>query len=137
MTTAAEAVAASNAKAVVKASAGGDQGIDAGLIWFNGKIVPQEEAQVSVLTHALHYGTSVFEGIRAYSTSRGPAIFRLHEHTQRLFDSALILRMPVPFSQDEVNRAILDTVRVNNWPACYVRPLIWRGGQTLGVNPLP
>ena len=138
MTTAAEAAAAaSNAKPVVKASAGGDQGINAGQIWFNGKIVPQEEAQVSVLTHALHYGTSVFEGIRAYSTSRGPAIFRLQEHTQRLFDSALILRMPVPFSQDEINQAILDTVRVNNWPACYVRPLIWRGGQTLGVNPLP
>ena len=124
-------------KPAVKASAGGDAGINAGMIWFNGKIVPQEEAKVSVLTHALHYGTSVFEGIRAYPTSRGPAVFRLQEHTQRLFDSALIMRMPVPFSQDEINQAILDTVRVNGWDGCYIRPLIWRGGQTLGVNPMP
>jgi branched-chain amino acid aminotransferase len=120
-----------------QASAGGDQGIQAGLIWFNGKIVPQEEATVSVLAHALHYGTSVFEGLRAYSTPRGPAVFRLDEHTKRLFDSALIMRMPVPFGQDEINAAILETVRVNGWQSCYVRPLVWRGGQTLGVNPMP
>ncbi|HEV2125334.1 MAG TPA: branched chain amino acid aminotransferase, partial [Chloroflexota bacterium] len=88
-----------------QASAGGDQGIQAGLIWFNGKIVPQEEAKVSVLAHALHYGTSVFEGLRAYETPRGPAVFRLQEHTRRLFDSALIMRMTVPYSQDEVNQA--------------------------------
>jgi branched-chain amino acid aminotransferase len=124
-------------KPVAKASAGGDAGINAGQIWFNGKIVPQEEAKVSVLTHALHYGTSVFEGVRAYKTDRGPAVFRLQEHTQRLFDSAHIMRMPVPFSQDEINQAILDTVRANQWEACYIRPLIWRGGQTLGVNPMP
>jgi branched-chain amino acid aminotransferase len=124
-------------RTTVKASAGGDAGINAGQIWFNGTIVPQEEAKVSVLTHALHYGTSVFEGVRAYKTDRGPAVFRLQEHTQRLFDSALILRMPVPFSQDEINRAILDTVRANGWEGCYIRPLIWRGGQTLGVNPMP
>ncbi len=123
--------------ATVKASAGGDAGINAGLIWFNGTIVPQEEARVSVLTHALHYGTSVFEGARAYPTQRGPAIFRLQEHTQRLFDSALILRMPVPYSQEEINQAIIETVRANNWTGCYIRPLIWRGGQTLGVNPMP
>ena len=121
----------------VRGSAGGDAGIKAGKIWFNGKIVRQEEATVSVLTHALHYGTSVFEGLRAYATSRGPAVFRMEEHTQRLFDSALIMRMPVPFSQDEINQAILDTIRANSWESCYVRPLIWRGGQTLGVNPLP
>jgi branched-chain amino acid aminotransferase len=139
MTTARAAsdASAGNAAPVVKASAGGDQGINAGQIWFNGKIVPQEEAQVSVLTHALHYGTSVFEGVRAYPTERGPAVFRLKEHTQRLFDSALIMRMPVPYSQDEINEAILETVRVNGWKGCYVRPLIWRGGQTLGVNPMP
>src|SRR5687768_14829391 len=116
-------------KPIVKASAGGDAGIDAGQIWFNGKIVPQEEAKVSVLTHALHYGTSVFEGVRAYKTDRGPAVFRLQEHTQRLFDSAHIMRMPVPYSQDEINQAILDTVRANGWEGCYIRPLIWRGGQ--------
>lgn len=120
-----------------QASAGGDQGIRAGKIWFNGQIVPQEEAQVSVLAHALHYGTSVFEGLRAYPTSRGPAVFRLKEHTKRLFDSALVMRMPVPYSQDEINEAILETVRVNGWEGCYIRPLVWRGGQTLGVNPMP
>lgn len=120
-----------------QASAGGDQGIQAGFIWFNGKIVPQEEAKVSVLAHALHYGTSVFEGLRAYETPRGPAVFRLQEHTRRLFDSALIMRMPVPFSQDEINQAILETVRENRRQSCYIRPLVWRGGQTLGVNPMP
>jgi branched-chain amino acid aminotransferase len=120
-----------------QASAGGDRGIEAGQIWFNGRIVPQAEAKVSVLTHALHYGTSVFEGIRAYATPRGPAVFRLAEHTRRLFDSARIMRMPVPYSEAEINQAILDTIRANGWQACYIRPLVWRGGQTLGVNPMP
>ncbi len=130
--------AASPAAPVSPAPAGGvDAGIRAGMIWFNGAMVPQAEASVSVLSHALHYGTSVFEGLRAYATRRGPAVFRLQEHTRRLFDSARIMRMPVPFSEDVVNDAILSTVRVNGWPACYIRPLIWRGGQTLGVNPMP
>ncbi|MGH2355233.1 MAG: branched-chain amino acid transaminase [Chloroflexota bacterium] len=114
-----------------------DDGIRAGMIWFNGEMVSQEEARVSVLAHALHYGTSVFEGLRAYATARGPAVFRLGEHTRRLFDSARIMRMPVPYTEEAINDAICQTVRVNGWEACYVRPLIWRGGQTLGVNPLP
>ena len=99
--------------------------------------MPQAQAQVSVLAHALHYGTSVFEGLRAYATPRGPAIFRLPEHTRRLFDSACIMRMPVPYSEQQLDAAIVETVRVNQWDLCYVRPLIWRGGQTLGVNPMP
>lgn len=118
-------------------SSGGDDGIHAGTIWFNGRLVPQAEATVSVLTHALHYGTSVFEGLRAYATPRGAAVFRLQEHTRRLFDSARIMRMAVPFSEEVIDEAILSTVRVNRWSSCYIRPLIWRGGQTLGVNPMP
>lgn len=116
---------------------GGDVGIQCGQIWMDGTLVPQAEAQVSVLAHALHYGTSVFEGLRAYATPRGPAIFRLSEHTRRLFDSARIMRIPVPYSEEQINGAIVETVRVNQWDSCYVRPLIWRGGQTLGVNPIP
>jgi branched-chain amino acid aminotransferase len=118
-------------------ASGGDVGIRCGLIWMDGKLVPQAEAQVSVLAHALHYGTSVFEGLRAYATSRGPAVFRLPEHTRRLFDSARIMRMPMPYSEAQIDEAILTTVRANGWDACYVRPLVWRGGQTLGVNPMP
>lgn len=120
-----------------KPAAGGDAGIQAGLIWMNGQVVPQEQATVSVLAHALHYGTSVFEGIRAYETERGPAVFRLPEHTRRLFDSAHILRMPIPFSPDQINAAVVDVIRQNSYKSCYIRPLVWRGGQTLGVNPLP
>lgn len=110
-------------------------GIDAGYIWFDGALVPAAEAKVSVLTHALHYGTSVFEGIRAYQTARGPAVFRLHEHSQRLLDSARILGMPQTLSTEEVDEAILETVRKNGREACYIRPLMWYGAESLGVNP--
>lgn len=109
--------------------------LDAGVIFFDGRLVPSAEATVSVLTHALHYGTSVFEGIRAYETARGPAVFRLREHSRRLIDSARILGMPVSFSAEQVDKAILDTIRANGRPACYIRPLIWYGAQSLGVNP--
>lgn len=110
-------------------------GIDAGYIWFDGALVPAAEAKVSVLTHALHYGTSVFEGIRAYKTARGPAVFRLHEHSQRLLDSARILGMPPSLNAEEVDEAILTTVRKNGREACYIRPLMWYGAESLGVNP--
>ena len=117
--------------------AGGDRGIQAGRIWFNGTLVPQEEAKVSVLAHALHYGSSVFEGIRAYATERGPAVFRLREHTRRLFQSAHIVRMPIPYAEDQIDEAVKSVVRENGYPSCYIRPLVFRGGATLGVNPLP
>jgi branched-chain amino acid aminotransferase len=117
--------------------AGGDTGIQAGMIWMNGELMPQEKATVSVLTHALHYGTSVFEGVRAYETARGAAVFRLEDHTKRLFDSAHIMRMPIPFTQAEISAAHLEVIRANNYKSCYIRPLVWRGGQTLGVNPMP
>jgi branched-chain amino acid aminotransferase len=109
--------------------------LDAGLIWFEGELVPAAEAKVSVLTHALHYGTSVFEGVRAYKTARGPAVFRLSEHSQRLIDSAKIIGMPVPYSVEEINHAVLETVRQNGREACYIRPLLWYGAESLGVNP--
>jgi len=104
-------------------------------IWMNGKFVRLADAKVSVLTHALHYGTSFFEGIRCYNTKKGPAIFRLKEHTKRLFDSAKIYRTEIPFSQDEINDAIIKTIKENNLSACYIRPLVWRGFGALGVNP--
>jgi branched-chain amino acid aminotransferase len=116
---------------------GGDSRIKAGLIWMNGQMVPQEEARVSVLTHALHYGTSIFEGIRAYDTPQGPAIFRLGEHVERLFHSAKVLMMEIPFTPQEISQAIKQVVRENGYKSCYIRPLAWMGAHTLGVNPLP
>lgn len=116
---------------------GGDSRIKAGLIWMNGQMVPQEEARVSVLTHALHYGTSIFEGIRAYDTPQGPAIFRLPEHVERLFHSAKVLMMEIPFTPEEISEAIKQVVRENGYKGCYIRPLAWMGANTLGVNPLP
>ena len=109
--------------------------IDAGFVYFDGELVPQEEAKVSVLTHALHYGTSVFEGIRAYETSKGAAVFRLEEHSQRLLDSAKIIGMPVSLSTSDINEAILETVRKNERKSCYIRPLLWYGAESLGVSP--
>jgi branched-chain amino acid aminotransferase len=97
--------------------------------------MPEAEAKVSVMTHALHYGTSVFEGIRAYETSRGAAVFRLREHSQRLLDSAKILGMPSPVSVEEIDEAILTTIRKNDRKSCYIRPLLWYGAESLGVNP--
>ncbi len=104
-------------------------------IWFDGEFVPWGEAKVHVLAHALHYGSSVFEGIRAYETAQGTAIFRLEPHVTRLFNSAKIARMPVPFTLGQVSEAIAETVRRNNLRACYIRPLVFRGYEVLGVDP--
>jgi branched-chain amino acid aminotransferase len=105
-------------------------------IWFNGKLVPWEKATVHVLSHALHYGSSVFEGLRAYQTARGPAIFRLRDHTRRMFDSAKIYRMPMPFSIDEINAACREVVAVNGLArGAYIRPLAFRGYGEIGVTP--
>lgn len=109
--------------------------VDAGYVYFDGELVPHERAQVSVLTHALHYGTSVFEGIRAYETARGAAVFRLHEHSRRLLDSAKILGMKVDLTAEEIDNAILTTLRKNGMPSAYIRPLLWYGAESLGVNP--
>lgn len=105
-------------------------------IWFNGKLVPYEQATVHVLTHALHYGTSVFEGIRCYRTETGSAVFRLTEHMQRLIDSGRIYRMHIPYSVEELDRAVIDTIENSGLEACYIRPLVFRGKGPMGVNPL-
>lgn len=114
-----------------------DSKIKAGLIWLNGQMVPQEEATVSVLSHALHYGTSIFEGIRAYNTPKGPAVFRLDEHVERLFHSAKVILMDIPFTPAEITAAVKRVVKENNYQDCYIRPLAWLGANALGVNPLP
>ena len=106
-----------------------------GFIWYDGKLVPWREATTHVLTHSLHYGMGVFEGVRAYKTAQGTAIFRLQEHTERLFNSAKILRMKIPFTPEQVMQAQLDVVRENKLESCYLRPLVWIGDQKLGVSP--
>ncbi|GAB4560305.1 MAG: branched-chain amino acid transaminase [Anaerolineae bacterium] len=104
-------------------------------IWFDGEFVPWGEAKVHVLSHALHYGSSVFEGIRAYETPSGVAIFRLRPHVKRLYNSCKIARMPVPFTQEQLSEAIAETVRRNQLRSCYIRPLVFRGYEVLGVDP--
>lgn len=104
-------------------------------IWMNGTFVPWDDAKVHVLSHVLHYGSSVFEGIRAYETKNGPAIFRLGEHIERLMMSSKIYRMEVPYSAEEIERACLETVAVNNLKECYIRPLVYRGYSHVGVDP--
>ncbi len=105
-------------------------------IWFNGELVPWESATVHVMTHALHYGSSVFEGIRSYDTPKGPAIFRLTPHVRRLFDSAKIYRMPLSYTVNDVVDACKRTVRENGLTSAYIRPLVWRGYGEIGVMPM-
>jgi branched-chain amino acid aminotransferase len=106
-------------------------------IWMNGELVDWADAQVHVLTHTLHYGTGVFEGIRAYETDRGPAVFRLTEHMQRLENSARILLMELPYTVDEMVQAVKDTVRSTGLPSCYIRPIAYYGYGEMGLNTLP
>ena len=106
-----------------------------GKIWMDGRMVEWRDAKIHVLSHTLHYGCGAFEGVRAYNTAEGTAIFRLAEHTERLFNSAKILRMKIPFSQEEVNEAQKAVVRDNKLESCYLRPLTWIGSQRLGVSP--
>ncbi len=106
-----------------------------GKIWMDGRLVEWRDAKVHVLTHTMHYGCGAFEGVRAYKTDQGTAIFRLRDHTQRLFDSAKILRMDIPFSFDEAMQAQLEVVRTNGFESCYIRPLVWIGDKKLGVSP--
>ncbi len=106
-------------------------------IWMNGKLVDWDKAQVHVLTHTLHYGTGVFEGIRAYETENGPAIFRLTDHIKRLYNSAHILGMEMPYSVEEIVQATKDTVLSTGLPSCYVRPIAYYGYGEMGLNTLP
>ena len=106
-----------------------------GFIWYNGELVEWRNATTHVLTHTLHYGMGVFEGVRAYETANGPAIFRLQDHTDRLFRSAKILGMQLPFSKEQINQAHLDVVKANKLASCYFRPMAFYGSGKLGVAP--
>jgi branched-chain amino acid aminotransferase len=105
-----------------------------GLIWYDGKLVPWREATTHVLSHTLHYGMGVFEGVRAYKTTRGTAIFRLQAHTDRLFRSAHILGMPMPFDKEAINRAICSAVRENRLESAYIRPMCFYGSEGMGLH---
>lgn len=105
-----------------------------GVIWMDGTMVPWREAQVHVLTHSLHYGVGAFEGIRAYKTDRGTALFRLEDHIRRLYDTAHILEMEVPFEFDTITRACVDCVRENGLETAYVRPLVFYGSEGMGLH---
>ncbi|UCC80791.1 MAG: branched-chain amino acid transaminase [Candidatus Zixiibacteriota bacterium] len=104
-------------------------------IWMNGQLVNWDDARIHILSHVIHYGSGIFEGARCYSTPKGPAIFRLKEHTDRMFNSCKIYRMEIPFTKDEINRAIIDLIKVNKLNECYIRPLVYRGYENLGVDP--
>lgn len=108
-----------------------------GKIWMNGTLVNWADATMHVASHVIHYGSGVFEGARCYSTPKGSACFRLDAHMRRLYDSARIYRMDYAVTRDALTTAVLDTIKANGLPACYIRPLIYRGYNALGVNPLP
>ena len=104
-------------------------------IWHNGNLIDWDKAQIHVMSHVVHYGSSVFEGIRCYAQPQGAAVFRLPEHLQRLLDSAKIYRMPLPYTLDQLSSAVTDLVESNGVAPCYVRPIAFRGYGELGVNP--
>lgn len=108
---------------------------ESGKIWMDGEFVDWKEANIHVLSHVAHYGSSVFEGIRCYKTNTGSAIFRLKEHVQRLFDSAKIYKMEIEFTKSEIAKAIKETLKINNMEEAYIRPVTYRGYGALGVNP--
>jgi branched-chain amino acid aminotransferase len=106
-----------------------------GKIWMNGKLVNWDDAKIHVLSHVVHYGSSLFEGARCYQTQKGPAIFRLEAHTDRLFNSCKIYRMTIPYTKEEINRAIIELIKINQLQECYIRPVVFRGYEQLGVDP--
>ena len=108
-----------------------------GKIWMNGSLVEWADAKIHIASHVIHYGSGVFEGIRCYDTPKGSAIFRLDTHMKRLFDSARIYRMDAALDQAGLTSAVLETIRANEQKACYIRPIIYRGYNALGVNPFP
>ena len=106
-------------------------------IWMDGKLVEWDNAKIHILTHALHYGTAVFEGIRCYNTKNGPAIFRLEDHIKRLFNSCKMYHMTLEYSDKELREAIIETIKINKIKDCYIRPICYYGYGKMGVNPLP
>jgi branched-chain amino acid aminotransferase len=107
-----------------------------GKVWMNGKIVEWSQANIHVASHVIHYGSAVFEGARCYKTPKGSAFFRLDAHMRRLYDSAKIYRMQYPLSLEQITQAVVDTVKANGLEACYIRPIVYRGYNELGVNPM-
>jgi branched-chain amino acid aminotransferase len=110
--------------------------LETSYIWKNKEIIPWNEAKIHVMTHALHYGSAVFEGILCRMTNKGPAIFRLKDHVKRLFNSAKIYKMEIPYTEEEISQAIIELVKINKIPDVYIRPIVFRGYKELGVNPL-
>jgi branched-chain amino acid aminotransferase len=108
-----------------------------GKVWMNGRHVAWKDAHIHIASHVIHYGSSLFEGFRAYETPKGTAVFRLDAHMKRLFSSCKMYRMDVPYTMAEFTQAVLDTIRVNGLKSCYVRPIVYRGYNTLGVDPFP
>ena len=106
-----------------------------GKVWMNGSFVDWQEAKIHIASHVIHYGSGVFEGARCYDTKQGPACFRLDAHLRRLIDSAKIYRMDVPYDQQTLHEAVMETIQVNGFRACYIRPLVYRGYDSLGVHP--
>ncbi len=106
-------------------------------VWMNGKLVPWKEANIHIASHVVHYGSSIFEGFRAYENPHGIAILRLQTHIKRLFNSCKIYRMEIPYTEEEINQAVINTIRVNKLKSCYIRPVVYRGYGTLGVDPFP
>jgi len=106
------------------------------LIWMNGKFVKWDEAKIHILTHGLHYGTSVFEGVRCYETTKGPAVFRLKDHIKRLFDGVKVMMMEIPFTMEEISEAAKETVRMNKLRECYIRLIVYYGYKEMGINPM-
>jgi branched-chain amino acid aminotransferase len=104
-------------------------------IWMDGKLVPWDQATVHIMTHTLHYGLGVFEGIRCYNTPKGPAVFRLDDHVKRLFNSAHILLIEIPFTEEEIKKAIVSTVKANKLKECYIRPIVYIGCGAMGLYP--
>lgn len=110
---------------------------DKAKVWMNGRLVPWNEAHIHIASHVIHYGSSLFEGFRVYDTPKGSAVFRLEAHTKRLFNSCKMYRMDIPFTMDEFNAAVIETINANGLASCYVRPIVYRGYRTLGVDPFP
>ena len=111
--------------------------LENGLVWMNGQLVPWKDAKIHVASHVVHYGSSIFEGFRAYATPKGTAVFRMKDHTRRLYNSCKIYRIDVPYTEEAFNQAIVDTIRANKLKSCYVRPIVYRGYRTLGVDHFP
>jgi branched-chain amino acid aminotransferase len=108
-----------------------------GIVWMNGKLVPWKEANIHIACHVIHYGSSLFEGFRAYDTPKGTAILRSSAHIKRLYNSCKMYRIEIPFTQEEIEQAVIETIKANKLKACYIRPVVYRGYGALGVDPFP